>query len=361
MYSLFYKLLPSKKNIADEDIYLLSDLEIKSIKKTERITIVTSAFIGAIMVVILYAPQYKLTHLFSSKAYKIPLLHHTVDISWVSLSYGVFLVFAEIFLLTLLSIYCTHEIALSTGYIDANNKLSKDKKDFLLHISNQKKNKEIHKLGIDPYLGLKKSTVFFLNLFFTLKATLSNFFIRIIFQRLLGRYAIRMLLDFLGIPVFAFWNALGTAKVLKESRIVIMGVNYLQFFEKEISKSRELNAKEKLILYDTLQYIAIFKRDYHQNHYVLSKIVIEQFSIITEDIHQISKDYENKLKDCDDDFKKLNQKIIILGIVLDGSVSYREQKRINKLYASGVLTHKFAEIKKIATNFTYGKGIEFVD
>jgi hypothetical protein len=352
-------LLPSKKNIADDDIYLLSDLEIKYIKKTERISIFVSAFIGAIMVVILYAPQYKLTHLFSTKTYKIPLLDNMIEVSWVFLSYGVFLVFAEIFLLTLLSIYCTHEIALSTGYIDSNNKLSKDKKDFLLHISNQKKNKEIHKFGIDPYLGLKKSTVFFLNLFFTLKATLSNFFVRIIFQRLLGRYAIRMLLDLLGIPVYAFWNAIGTAKVLKESRIVIMGVNYLQFFEKEISKFRELNAKEKLILYDTLQYIAISKRDYHQNHYVLSKIVIENFSIITENLHQITKDYENNLKSCENDFKTLNEKILILGIVLDGTVSFREQKRIKKLNTTGVLMYKFAEIKKIAKDFTYGKGIAF--
>jgi hypothetical protein len=275
------------------------------------------------------------------------------------LIYGIILVGLEVFLLTLLNIYCTHEIAISTGFIDKRNKLSKDKKEFLLNISHQKKSKEIHTLGIDPYFGLGKSTIFFLNLLFALKATLSNYFVRIIFQRLLGRYAIRMVLDLLGIPVFAFWNAMGTAKVLKESRIIIMGVNYLKHFEIELFKFRVLSEVEKSILYDSLQYIAISKRDYHQNHYVLSKIIIDNFSIATESLHLISKDYEINLKSCENDFKKLNEKILILGLVLDGNVSYREKNRIKRLNASGVLALKFAEIKKIANDFTYGKGIKF--
>ncbi len=358
MYSLFYKLLPSKKSVADEDVQLLNEQEIRSIKKTERVAILNSAIIGSIMVVILYAPQYKYAYLFSTTEFTIPLIHQKIAISFISLIYGIILVGMEVFLLTLLNIYCTHEIALCTGFIDKKNKVSKEKKEFLLNISHQKKSKEIHTLGIDPYLGLGKSTVFFLNLVFALKATLSNYFVRIIFQRLLGRYAIRMVLDLLGIPVFAFWNAMGTAKILKESRVIIMGVNYLDYFKHEIVQFRTLSEVEKSILYDSLQFIAISKRDYHQNHFVLSKIIIENFSIKTEPLHIISKDYENKIKSSEIDFKKLNEKLLILGMVLDGNISYREKNRIKKLNTSGVLSHDFATIKKIATNFTYGKGID---
>jgi hypothetical protein len=359
MYSIFYKLLPIKKSIADGDIHLLNDLEIKSIKKTEKVAILYSAIIGGIMVVALYAPQYKYVSFFSAREFIVPLLDYKINISFTSFIYGYLLVFVEVVFLTMLNIYCAHEIALSTGFIDVRNKSSKEKKQFLLNISHQKKNKEIHKLGIDPYLGLGKSAVFFLNLLFSLKATLSNYFVRNIFQRLLGRYAFRMVLDLLGIPVFAFWNAMGTAKVLKESRIVFMGVNYLQQFEIELSKFRALSELEKSILYDSLQYISICKRDYHQNHYVLSKIIIDNFSITTESVHLISKDYEINLKSCENDFKKLNEKILILGIVLDGVVSYRERNRIKRLNTSGVLTLRFSEIKEIANGFVYGKGIEF--
>jgi len=167
MYSLFYKLLPTNKSVADADIQLLNEQEISSIKKTERVAILNSAIIGGIMVIILYAPQYKFPLLFSTKEVTIPFLLYKIEISYTSLIYGTFLVFAEVFLLTLLNIYCTHEIALSTGFIDKKNKYSKEKKDFLLNISYQKKSKEIHTLGIDPFLGLSKSTIFLLNLFFS--------------------------------------------------------------------------------------------------------------------------------------------------------------------------------------------------
>ncbi len=358
MYSVFYKLLPTKTNIADGDIHLLNELEIKSIKKTERLAIIYAAVIGGIMVIALYAPQYKYVSFFSPREFTIPLFQYKINISFTSFIYGNILVFVEVVFLTMLNIYCAHEIALSTGFIDKGNKSSKEKKEFLLNISHQKKNKEIHKLGIDPYLGLGKSAIFFMNLLFSLKATLSNYFVRIIFQRLLGRYAIRVVIDLLGIPVFAFWNAMATATVLKESRIIFMGVNYLKHFEIELSKFRALSEIEKSILYDTLQYISISKRDYHQNHYALSKIIIDKFSIATESVHLISKDYEINLKSCESDFKKLNEKILILGIVLDGNVSYREKNRIKKLNTSGVLTLEFSKIKEIANGFMYGKGIE---
>jgi hypothetical protein len=72
----------------------------------------------------------------------------------------------------------------------------------------------------------------------------------------------------------------------------------------------------------------------------------------------ISKDYEINLNSCENDFKKLNEKILILGIVLDGNVSYREKNRIKRLNTSGVLTCEFSKIKEIANEFMYGKGIE---
>jgi hypothetical protein len=360
MYSIFYKLLPVKKKIADADIHLLNDVEIRIIKKIEKIAIIFSAFIGCLMVFILNIPKYRYSHIFKNVEISIFFLDQPILINFASIIYGITLVFLEVVLLTLLHIYCTHEISTSTGFINNNNKFTSEKRDFIFRISHQKKNKKVHDLGIYPYLGLNDSTVFFMNLMFALKATLSNFFIKLIFQRLLGRYGLRILLDFSGIPVFAFWNAYGTWKILMESRINIMGINYLNNLKFELSAFRELNDDEKSILYDTLQLIAVSKRDYHQNHYILSKFVIETFSIKTEPLHLISNEYESKLKSCKLDFKQINEKILIFGFMLDGNVSYREKKRIKKLNDSGVLHHSFEEIRNMTKDFIYGKGIAYV-
>jgi hypothetical protein len=107
-----------------------------------------------------------------------------------------------------------------------------------------------------------------------------------------------------------------------------------------------------------LQLIAESKRDFHKNHYVLSKIVIEKFQIETELIHPISKNYSEKIRNCEIDFKILNEKILTIGFILDGFISRREIKKIKKLHTQEILRLKHEDIKKIAKMFLYGKGVD---
>lgn len=357
MYQRFYNSLSAKKAVADDSVYLLNDEEVKYVKKRERITICLAALIGAAMVLLLYLPQYWLPNLFPVNKFDLPFMDEPIEFGLVSFVYGMVLVFVEIVLLTLLNIYCTHHIAFSIGFITEETKNHKDKRDLLLSIGQEKKNKDIKKLGIDPHYGQKKSRVLFLNLLFTLKATLSNLLVKILIQRVLGRYALREVMDMIGLPIFAFWNAWGTRTVLREARIIIMGQNYLDHFKIRLNSFRELSTQEKILLYDTLQLVAMSKRDYHKNHYLLSKLIVEHFNITTEEQHAVSVDYHKQLVSGMVDFKELNETILLLGFVLDGSISYREKKHINELYKSKVISKNQEEVVALAENFVYGKGL----
>ncbi|MBA3666048.1 MAG: hypothetical protein H0W61_17865 [Bacteroidetes bacterium] len=357
MYKWFYNKISSKGSVADDSIHLLTEKEITYIKRRENITIFLAALIGAIMVLVLYLPQYWWPHLFPVNRFHVPFIKDTVEFSVSAFLYGMLLVYAEIVLLTFLNIYCAHEIAFATGFINHQTKFTTEKKQLLLTIGQEKKTKDIKQFGIDPYSGLSKGSVFLMNLFFTLKATLSNLLFKIFVQRVLGRYAIREVLDMVGIPIFAFWNAWGTRKVLREARIIIMGQTYLEHFKGDLSQFRKLNGSEKILLYDTLQYVAISKRDYHKNHYYLTKLVLEQFEIALEKNHIISPDYAQRLNACAEDFKKLNEKIMLIGFVLDGSFSVREKARLKALNKNNVITKKAEDVEMLAANFIYGHGL----
>ncbi|HEY1037834.1 MAG TPA: hypothetical protein VGF30_00435 [Bacteroidia bacterium] len=357
MYQWFYNSLKSKQAVADDEVYLLNDDEVKYVKKRENITIFMAAFIGAAMVVLLYLPQYWWPSLFPVNVFHLPFLSEPVEFSVISFAYGMLLVFVEIVLLTFLNIYCTHHIAFSIGFITEESKHHKDKKDLLLSIGQEKKNKDIKKLGIDPHYGQKKSRVFLMNMLFTLKATLSNLLVKILIQRVLGRYAVREVMDMLGIPIFAFWNAWGTRAVLREARIIIMGQNYLDFFREQLKSFRELSQQEKILLYDTLQFVAMSKRGYHKNHFLLSRLIVEHFAITTEEQHAVSPDYYQQLNSGLPDFKQLNETVMLLGFVLDGSISYREKKKIRELKEHNVISKTEVEVVKLAERFIYGKGL----
>lgn len=357
IYQRFYNAIPVRKTVSDGSLFLLSGEEIRYIKRRENITILLSALIGILMVLVLYLPQYWWPFLFPVHTFHIPFLDTPLAFSLVALVYGMVLVFLEIALLTLLHIYCTHEIAFAIGFINEETKYADDKKSLLLSIGQEKKNKDIISLGLDPYYGLKKSSVFIMNLFFALKATLSNLVFKILIQRVLGRYAVREVMDLVGIPIFAFWNAWGTRKVLREARIIIMGQNYLDFFMAELKDHRPLTEEEKTRLYDTLQYITMSKRDYHKNHYLLAKMLIEHFGINKEKRHGLPPHFYEQLQATADDFKQLNERILLLGFILDGSLSVKERLRIRKLNHMKIVRKTAEEVDAMLERFIYGKGM----
>jgi hypothetical protein len=212
-------------------------------------------------------------------------------------------------------------------------------------------------LGINPYQGLSNKSVFLLNLFFTLKATLSNLLIRIFVKRVLGRYAVREVLDMLGIPIFAFWNAYATHKVLKETRLIIMGNNLVNEIKQKLP-ALNLSDTEKEIVYDTLQFVAMNKRDFHNNHYYLSKNVLEFYTINIKPQHVCPPNYISVLNQQNEAIKKLCSFILVCGFVLDGQISMREKNKIKKLNGLGFFTDDAQQVESYCKNFINGKGIE---
>ena len=356
IYNLFYHLLPIKKVATDNQLFLLTEEEIKLIHRKENIAIWVAAFIGAMGVVLLYVPQYAFPNLFTG--IDIFIFSKKLSVPIVMIIYSVVLVIIEILLLTFLNIWCAHEVAVATGFLNYQSKKEKDKRNLLINIGLEKKNKEILKYGINPLQGINKKALLAWNFFFILKATLSNMLFKILIQRLLGRYAIKAVQDFAGIPIFAAWNAYGTKVILKEARVIIMGQNLIEELCRRIRKDQEPTEQFKNLLYDTLQYIAVSKRDFHQNHFILTKNLFEIYSIEPKNIHWLEDGYYKKLHTAGKEEKEVCQLLIVIGFLLDGKLSITESKQITELQNEGLIDLSIEEIKNYQQDFLNGRGIE---
>lgn len=356
VYNLFYRLLPIRKVNTDGQLFLLNESEIKDIRQKEHIAVWLAAIIGALGVVILYVPQYNFPHWFPEIS--ITIFGKIFAIPVAMLIYSVVLVIIEIMLLTLLNIWCAHEIAVATGFLTYENKKSTDKRNLLLDIGLEKKNKQILTYGIDPLQGINKKALLAWNFFFILKATLSNMLFKIIIQRMLGRYAVKAVQDFAGLPIFAGWNAYGTRVILKEARVIIMGQNLIEVIVAAIKKDQEPTPYFKDLLYDTLQYIAISKRDFHQNHFILTKNLFEIYAISPKKAHWLEDGYYKKLKASGKEEKEVCQLLITIGFLLDGKLSMREKMQIRELRREGLLMMDITLIEKYQQDFLNGRGID---
>jgi hypothetical protein len=340
----------------DDELYLLNEDEIAAIKKRERLAIITSAIIGALGVLLLYVPYYAFPHWFQSIPFT--LFGKTVSIPVAFILYSVFLVAIEILLLTFLNIWCAHEIAVATGFLNYENKKHPEKHNLLLDIGLEKKNKNILTYGIDPLMGINRKALIAWNLLFILKATLTNFLFKFFIQRVLGRYAIRAIQDFAGIPIFSFWNAYGTRTILREARVIIMGQNLIEVLMNRIKYAGEIPEERKSIISDTMQYIAVSKRDFHQNHFILTRNLFELFGIEERMGHWDEKKYLFDLKETIPAIRNLCLFIILLGDILDGKISSRERFKLKQLRDQGLLHYTNQEMKQFTIDFLEGRGIE---
>jgi len=356
IYSLFYRLLPVTKVNVDDELYLLNEDEITAIKKRENIAITTSAIIGALGVILLYVPYYLLPQWFQPIPFT--LMGKTFQVPVAFILYSVLLVAIEILLLTFLNIWCAHEIAVSTGFLNYENKRQPEKHNLLLDIGLEKKNKKVLSYGIDPLMGVNRKALIAWNLLFILKAALTNFLFRFFIQRVMGRYLIRAIQDFAGIPIFAFWNAYGTRTILKEARVIIMGQNLIELLMNRIKYAGGIPDDKKSIISDTMQYIAVSKRDFHQNHFLLTHNLFEFFGIEERKGHWDEKNYLSELKEADPAIRNQCLFIILLGDLLDGKISTRERVKLKNLRDLGLFDYSDQEMKQFTKDFLEGRGIE---
>jgi hypothetical protein len=173
----------------------------------------------------------------------------------------------------------------------------------------------------------------------------------------LGRYAVRAVLDFAGMPIYMAINAYSVHAVMREARVIIMGQTLINLLISRLPRG-ELSAAEKELLYDTLQYVAVCKRDFHQNHYLLTKALLEFFQVPGEEYHRLADDYAERLKQSSAAPAALCRLIILLGFILDGRVSWRERQKLRHMNRLGVLKESHADLKRYTRDFLNGAGVD---
>jgi hypothetical protein len=354
-FNLFYQKLRARDIGADDQLHLLNEREIEHIRRSQRLVMAIAALLSVIGFLFYYLPVYRYPHLFPSSKMAIPLIRAGIRLPWAELLWCVSLTSIELYLLTLLNIFGAHEIAVGAGFITVATKY--ERADAVLQIGLEKKAREVNRYGIDPFQDLDKRLLFLFNIVLRLKGWFANQVVRFLVRLLLGRYAVRALLDFAGMPIYMAINAYSVHAVMREARVIIMGQTLIDILIARLPR-RELSTAEKDLLYDTLQYIAVCKRDFHHNHYLLTKALLEFFRIPSEQYHRLPDDYAERLKQAPAATAALCHLIILLGFILDGRISWRERLRLRQMNRIGVLKESHTNLKRYARDFLNGAGVD---
>jgi len=354
LYNHFFARLPVRALANDGELHILNAAEVRLIRRRHRQALVVSAALSVAGFLAYFVPVYTLPAMFPSAPVSLPFVGEVV-LPWAELLWGVVLMVVEIYLLVLLNLWGVHEIAVATGLMGTHNKHIVAEEIIGIGLGNE--HRGLLRYGIDPFLGLNRSFLFVFNLVLRLKGWLGSKLLRYLVQRLLGRLAVREVLDFIGMPIYMAINAYSTHVVLREARVIIMGQRLIEQLARRLPA--ELPGSDpRDLLYATCQFIAVSKRDFHQNHYRLTRTLIERYAITIKTAPSLSEDYLERLRAADPELRRVCVLLLVLGFILDGKVSWRERRRVATLREAGILEYTVEEVRGLARAFVSGEGIE---
>jgi hypothetical protein len=242
----------------------------------------------------------------------------------------------------------------ATGFLTVATK--PERTGALLSIGLEKKSSEVTRYGIDPFEGLGPATLFLFNLVVRLKGFLANQAVRYLTRLFLGRYAVRALLDFAGVPIYMAINAYAAHAVLREAKVVLMGPEAIRALAGSLAGLAP-SPDERALAYDTLQYIAVSKRDFQRNHYLLTKEVLELWRIPAETRHPLPGDYLDRFAAVSPQGRAVCRVLVLAGFILDGQLSWRERLRLRRLNRLGILRARPGDVKRHLRDFLGGRGL----
>ena len=356
LFQRFFNALPIRLLHTDEDLHLLSPEELRQVRVTERWAMAAAVLIELVAYLAIFLPIYAFPGVFDDAGpIGGPFLNLGLEFKWARYAWMMGVTLVELYVLLLLNLAAVHGIAVATGYIRRERRAAEA--EGLIHIALERSSGGQQVYGIDPFEGVRPGLVFLYLLFNRLKGLIGSVLLRAALSNLFGRELLRVYLDFSGMPIYMAVNMYTTHVILRNARVVVMGQTSIEIIARQLPRL-SLSIWEAGLIYDSLQYIAVNKRDFHANHFYLTKAVIEHFGIPVEPVHLLPADYLSKLGDARPEVADICRMIIVLGFMLDGRLSRKERRQLARLRALGILDLSQAELEAYLERFVDGQGLK---
>ncbi|OJJ22403.1 hypothetical protein BKI52_06900 [marine bacterium AO1-C] len=359
-FNYFIKMVKEQSGNAEDDFHILNENEVKSIHQIRRWALGWSAILGVLGVVVLYIPLYAWPTLFPKTTIHFPWIG-TQKVPIIFTIYSTILVVIELYYLTIVNLQAVHKMAKVCGFPQKDDPDYEKHLEGLYSIGMERESTEMQKYGINPLAGINKYYLMLVLILNRLKGTITNLLVKLVFKRLLGRIVLRVYIDLLGMPVYAFWNALAAHKVLREAKVRIMAPNLINQLTNNLYEDLEHDEEFKDFLYDALQLIAVVKRTFHHNHYLLVEKLITKFDIPIkeEQAEMLKKDaLLEKVKGINGEAREGIAKLCIFGMMIDGSLSRKERDLLDELQNLGLIEYEWQTLKKWEQSFVNGQGLD---
>ncbi len=215
---------------------------------------------------------------------------------------------------------------------------------------------------INPRREASKWRLVLASLVYKVKVGVSNFVIKMLVRRILGRVFVRSLVNslipFAAVPITAAWNGIVTWLVLREARLRAMGPSAAQELVSVVfADAPVLSDAGRLAAVRAVAAAIVRTQDLHPNLVALLFEVQRKAGDTGAAELDDPGEFLRSLKALAPGEQRLALQTLVVACIVDGRVTSREKQLVTEAYAALGKSVDFAPIFKLKREFVAGNGV----
>lgn len=332
-----------------DEPFVLNPVESRIIRRTKRITLTVAALLGVLGVVLFYGPLYSWPYWFGNTT--IRLGQTTYSIPLATTLYGALLVYLEMNALLAINLWGVRTIMEVCQFPRAYDAQYDRNLQALAQATLQTTWRGALRLSIDPYLTIPRwgLTIYFLLTF--LKGLLSS----LVIKTMLRRFALLPVIDLMGMPIYAFWNAWASWQVLHEAQVRVMAPITIREFTHELHEEWGQQAAFKTLMPEALRYMALWDEQHNYASFLLIETLIDRFDLPRN--APLPGNFLTHMAQAPAPVQRGIERLLVFATLIDGKVSWREERLLRQLRRKQLLTYSMADIRRMKAEYNQGHGL----
>lgn len=213
--------------------------------------------------------------------------------------------------------------------------------------------------GVNPRREVSKLRLLIGTTVYKLKATATNFLLKAVVRRIVGRSGFRALIEFVAVPVYAAWNALICWWVLRQARIRAMGPSAAKEFTAFIIKENgEVAESTRALMMQAVGASIVRTVDVHPNMVAILEVLEKSLGNPGEIVLDDSRLFLDGLGKEAQPAQEAILRVLVLACILDGSLGTREKQLLSDAYQICHRQVDLGKAKRLLKAFVRGDDID---
>ncbi|HVH42780.1 MAG TPA: hypothetical protein VM925_10575 [Labilithrix sp.] len=371
----YFRDLSSKRHLAEaiDAVHLLNADERRALRRIERGAIIRAAVAGALSTIVAGAVEVGIA---------MPLLGHEAHATFADHARFYAIAFAATIITSIIEIAylywdglrAVHRLSHEAG-LDLFPHQDDDKAlaGAMARAALELPNPTATLFGVDPHREASRLRLFVASIVYKLKISVTNFVLKALVRRALGRAFVRGWLPFVAVPITAAWNAFICWLIMREARIRAMGPSAArEMIEIAFAGDGSLSSAAKAAVLRAVASSIVRTEDLHPN---LAALLHEVARVVLRDTVTLNPrsrlEIEDGAGDLDDSgaflrcLAKLERpeqtivlRVLAIASIIDGRLTRAEKRLLCEARDACGLSHDLAAVERLRRAFIDGDPID---